>query len=102
MILWYAFGYESLLTRLTHTRALCHRWRDVTRRRAAHVAGQPWQHQGIVAPAPDQRLACPKPRKGQTASIPAAQFATLRFQLEQYPVASLAGHARRWNAGHST
>jgi transposase len=44
----------------------------------------------------------PKPRTGKTASISAAQMATLRFQLEQFPEASLAEHAQRWNANHAT
>ena len=44
----------------------------------------------------------PKPRTGKTASISAAQLPTLRFQLEQFPDASLAEHARRWNADHAT
>jgi transposase len=44
----------------------------------------------------------PRPRKGKTASIPAAQLPTLRFQLEQFPDASLAEHAARWNADHTT
>jgi transposase len=44
----------------------------------------------------------PRPRKGRTASISAAQIATLRFQLDQFPDASLADHARRWNADHAT
>lgn len=44
----------------------------------------------------------PKPRMGKTASISAAQLPTLRFQLEQFPDASLAEHARRWNADHAT
>jgi transposase len=44
----------------------------------------------------------PRPRKGKTASITTAQFPTLRLQLEQFPDASLAEHARRWNADHST
>jgi transposase len=44
----------------------------------------------------------PKPRTGKTASISSAQLATLRFQLEQLPDASLAEHARRWNADHGT
>jgi transposase len=44
----------------------------------------------------------PRPRKGKTASISAAQFPTLRFQLEQFPDVSLAEHARRWNADHAT
>src|SRR5947208_13246774 len=43
----------------------------------------------------------PKPRKGKTASISAAQLQTLRFQLEQFPDASLAEHARLWNADHA-
>jgi len=44
----------------------------------------------------------PKPRTGKTASISAAQLPTLRFQLEQFPDASLAEHARHWNADHAT
>jgi transposase len=44
----------------------------------------------------------PKPRTGKTASISAAQLPTLRFQLEQFPDASLAEHARLWNADHAT
>ncbi len=44
----------------------------------------------------------PKPRKGKPASISAAQLPTLRFQLEQFPDASLTEHARRWNADHTT
>jgi transposase len=44
----------------------------------------------------------PKPRTGKTTSISAAQLPTLRFQLEQFPDASLAEHARRWNADHAT
>ena len=44
----------------------------------------------------------PKPRKGKTASISAAQLRTLRFQLEQFPDATLAEHAQRWNADHAT
>ena len=44
----------------------------------------------------------PKPRKGKTASISAAQLPTLRFQLEQFPDATLAQHARLWNADHGT
>jgi transposase len=43
-----------------------------------------------------------KLRPGKTASISAAQLPTLRFQLEQFPDASLAEHARRWNADHAT
>jgi len=44
----------------------------------------------------------PRPRKGKTASITAAQLSTLRFQLDQFPDVSLAEHARRWNADHAT
>lgn len=44
----------------------------------------------------------PKPRTGKTVSISATQLPTLRFQLEQFPDASLAEHARRWNADHAT
>jgi transposase len=44
----------------------------------------------------------PKPRKGKTASISATQLPTLRFQLDQFPDASLAEHAQRWNADHAT
>jgi len=44
----------------------------------------------------------PRPRMGKTATITAAQFPTLRFQLEQLPDASLAEHAARWNADHAT
>jgi len=44
----------------------------------------------------------PRPRKGKTASISAAQLPTLRFQLEQFPDASLAEHARRWHDDHTT
>jgi transposase len=44
----------------------------------------------------------PKPRTGKTASISAAQLPTLQFQLEQFPDATLAEHARRWNADHAT
>ena len=44
----------------------------------------------------------PRERTGKTASISAAQMATLRFQLEQFPDASLAEHAQRWNADHAT
>jgi transposase len=47
-------------------------------------------------------LLVPRPRTGKTASISAAQMATLRFQLEQFPDGSLAEHARRWNADHAT
>src|SRR5215210_5384675 len=65
MILWYASGYESLLTRFTHTRARCHRWRDVTRRGGAHLSDQPWQYQALVAPAPEQWRACSQTAHGQ-------------------------------------
>lgn len=44
----------------------------------------------------------PRPRTGKVASITTAQLPTLRFQLEQFPDASLAEHARRWNADHAT
>jgi transposase len=44
----------------------------------------------------------PQPRTGKVASISTAQLPTLRFQLEQFPDASLAEHARRWNADHAT
>ena len=44
----------------------------------------------------------PRLRKGKTASISATQLATLRFQLEQFPDATLAEHAARWNADHAT
>lgn len=44
----------------------------------------------------------PRPRKGKTASISAVQLATLRFQLEEFPDATLAEHAARWNADHAT
>ena len=43
-----------------------------------------------------------KPRIGKAASISTAQLPTLRFQLEQFFDASLAEHARRWNADHAT
>jgi transposase len=44
----------------------------------------------------------PRPRKGKAASISAAQMATLRFQLEEFPDATLTEHAQRWNADHAT
>ena len=44
----------------------------------------------------------PRPRTGKVARITTAQLPTLRFQLEQFPDASLAEHARRWNADHAT
>ena len=44
----------------------------------------------------------PRPRKGKPTSITTAQLPTLRFQLEQFPDASLAEHAQRWNADHAT
>jgi transposase len=44
----------------------------------------------------------PKPRPGQAATITPAQLPTLRFQLEQFPDATLQEHADRWNADHST
>jgi transposase len=44
----------------------------------------------------------PRPRRGQTATITAAQQATLRYQLDQFPDATLAEHAARWNTDHGT
>ena len=44
----------------------------------------------------------PKPRPGQSATITQAQEALLRFQLEQFPDATLPEHAARWNADHGT
>ena len=44
----------------------------------------------------------PKPRKGKSATLPASQERLLRFQLEQFPDATLQEHAERWNADHST
>ena len=44
----------------------------------------------------------PKPRPGQSATITQAQEALLRFQLEQFPDATLPEHAERWNADHAT
>lgn len=44
----------------------------------------------------------PKLRPGKTATITPAQHATLRFQLDQFPDATLQEHAERWNADHDT
>lgn len=44
----------------------------------------------------------PKLRPGQAASITPTQQPTLRFQLEQFPDATLQEHAERWNADHNT
>lgn len=44
----------------------------------------------------------PKPRPGKAATITPAQLPTLRFQLDQFPDATLAEHAQRWNADHGT
>jgi transposase len=44
----------------------------------------------------------PKRRPGQSATITEAQNAFLRFQLEQFPDATLSEHAERWNADHGT
>jgi transposase len=50
-------------------------------------------HTGSVAP---------KPCLGKPATITSAQAPTLRFQLEQFPDATLQEHAKRWNADHGT
>ena len=44
----------------------------------------------------------PKPRRGKSATITPAQQPTLRFQLEQFPDATLQEHAERWNADHGS
>jgi len=44
----------------------------------------------------------PKSRPGKLATITPAQVPTLLFQLEQFPDATLAEHAERWNADHDT
>ena len=44
----------------------------------------------------------PKPRPGKTTTITPAQQPTLRFQLDQFPDATLEEHAQRWNADHGT
>jgi len=44
----------------------------------------------------------PKFRPGQQATITPAHLPTLCFQLEQFPDATLAEHAERWNADHRT
>jgi transposase len=44
----------------------------------------------------------PKPRPGKTTTITPAQQPTLRFQLDQFPDATLDAHAERWNADHGT
>src|ERR1041385_7073489 len=44
----------------------------------------------------------PKLRPGQTATIKPEQLPSLRFQLEQFPDATLLEHAERWNADHNT
>jgi transposase len=44
----------------------------------------------------------PKFRPGQAATITPAQVPTLLFQLEQFPDATLAEHAERWNVDHGT
>src|SRR3954447_26213966 len=44
----------------------------------------------------------PKRRPGQAATITEADQTLLRFQLEQFPDATLPEHAERWNADHAT
>jgi transposase len=44
----------------------------------------------------------PKPRPGKRATIAPGQLPTLRFQLDQFPDATLEEHAQRWNADHRT
>jgi transposase len=48
------------------------------------------------------RSLAPKPRSGKAATITPAQEPTLRFQLTQFPDATLSAHAERWNADHGT
>lgn len=44
----------------------------------------------------------PKRRPGKTATITRFQETTLRFQLDQFPDATLEEHATHWNADHGT
>ena len=44
----------------------------------------------------------PKPRLGKTTTITPAQESTLRFQLDQFPDATLNEHAERSPADHGT
>jgi transposase len=44
----------------------------------------------------------PMPRSGKLPSIGSAQESLLRFQLEQFPDATVQEHAERWNADQGT
>jgi hypothetical protein len=65
MILWYASGNESLLTRFAHACACGHRWRHVACRCCAHLSCQLGQHQALAALAPDNGLTCSQAAHGQ-------------------------------------
>jgi transposase len=102
MILWYASGMNAYSLDL-RTRVLSAIDGRMSRADAVHTfqvslgSIKRWlrlrQTSGTLAP---------KPREGKTASISAAQLPALRLQLEQFPDATLAEHASRWNADHAT